>query len=118
MVNSAFIFKSRPGVALLDAIIAAVVLGIALATIIGLTGQALSSQAMGEQIQTAAMLADEQLNLVLARGPDNYAKSWPVSGPCPRRTADRSPPRVSILRPARRWPMSCRAASAPCSIWA
>ncbi len=70
------------GFALLDALVAAVILGAALATIIGLSGQALSSQRMGEQIAAAAMLADEQLNLVLARGPDGYAKAHPVSGVC------------------------------------
>lgn len=70
------------GFALLDALVAAVILGVALATIIGLSSQALSSQRMGEQIATAAMMADEQLGLVLARGPDGYAKSYAVDGPC------------------------------------
>ena len=37
-------------------------------------GRALSSQAVGERLSTAATLADEQLHLVLARGPDDYAR--------------------------------------------
>ena len=70
------------GFALLDALVAAVILGVALATIIGLSSQALSSQRLGEQIATAAMMADEQLGLVVARGPDGYAKSYPLEGAC------------------------------------
>ncbi len=71
-----------PGVALLDALVAAIILGVALAAIGGLAGQAISSQANGEKIATAAMLADEQLNFVLARGPDDYAKRFPMEGAC------------------------------------
>ena len=72
----------RRGFALLDAIIAAVILGISLTAIIGLAGRAVSSQTLGEEIQIAAMLADEQLNLVLARGPENYAQRFAVRGSC------------------------------------
>jgi Tfp pilus assembly protein PilV len=72
----------RSGVALLDAIVAAVILGVALAAIIGLQGRAISAQSVGEQLATAARLADEQLNLVLARGPDDYARRFPMQGPC------------------------------------
>lgn len=68
--------------ALLDALVAAVIMGVALSAIIGLSSQAINSQRLGEQIATAAMMADEQLNLVLARGPDGYAKSYPVEGAC------------------------------------
>jgi type II secretory pathway pseudopilin PulG len=73
---------ARPAFALLDVIVAGLIIGISLAVIIGLTGRALSSQARGEDLQTAAMLADEQLNLVLARGPDGYGRSFPTSGEC------------------------------------
>ncbi len=74
--------RLRSGVALLDAIVAAVILGVALAAIIGLQGRAISAQSVGEQLATAARLADEQLNLVLARGPDDYARRFPMQGPC------------------------------------
>jgi Tfp pilus assembly protein PilV len=67
---------------LADIIVAVVLLGVALAVMVGMTGRAISAQNAGEQFQTAAMLIDEQLNLVLARGPDSYASRFPVEGPC------------------------------------
>ncbi|MBY0308778.1 MAG: hypothetical protein K2Q09_08560 [Phycisphaerales bacterium] len=73
---------TRRAVALVDAIVAVIILGVSLAVILSLTGQAISSQRRGEELQTAAMLADEQLNLVLTHGPDDYAKSFPVDGDC------------------------------------
>ncbi len=72
----------RRGVILIDAIIGTILLGISLAAIIGLAGRAISSQITGEQLQTAAMLLDEQLNLVLARGPDDYASRYEAEGVC------------------------------------
>ncbi len=72
----------RRAFALVDAIVAAVLLGVSLAVIIGLSGQSISAQARGRDLRLAAMLADEQLNLVLARGPDDYARRFPTSGPC------------------------------------
>lgn len=74
--------SSRRGVALLDALVAAIIMGVALAGIISLGGMALRSQEQGERIALAAMLADEQLNLVLARGPDDYGKRFPLEGAC------------------------------------
>ena len=74
--------RSRPGFALLDVVIAGIIIGIALAGIIGLSGRSLSAQARGEELQTAAMLADEYLSLVLARGPDGYARSHSTTGEC------------------------------------
>lgn len=68
--------------ALVDVIVATILLGVALAVIIGLSGQSVSAQARGHDLQVAAMLADEQLNLVLARGPDNYSRQFSTSGPC------------------------------------
>lgn len=68
--------------ALADCIVATVILGSGLAVIIGLSGRALQSQTLGQEIATAAALADEQLHLVLARGPDDYAKRFPIEGAC------------------------------------
>jgi Tfp pilus assembly protein PilV len=83
MVNVAAPRWLRPrGVALLDALVAAIILGVSLAGIISLGGQAMRSQATGERIAIASMLADEQLNYVLARGPEDYAKRFPVEGSC------------------------------------
>ncbi|MFZ4573167.1 MAG: hypothetical protein ACOYN0_02140 [Phycisphaerales bacterium] len=73
---------SRPGVVLVDVLVAAMLLAISVAAMVSLTGRALEMQRRGEELQTVAMLLDEQLNLVLARGPDAYATSYPVEGPC------------------------------------
>lgn len=72
----------RPGFALVDAIVGGILLGIALVSIIGLTGSSLSAQSRGEQLQTAASLIDERLNLVLATGPEAYPSVFPLKGPC------------------------------------
>lgn len=62
----------RRGVLLVDVLVAVVILGVALSVLVGLTSRALRSQREGEQLAVAAMLLDEQLNLVLARGADEY----------------------------------------------
>lgn len=70
-------------IVLVDVLIAVVLLGVSLATMLSLTGRALSAQRQGENLQIAAMLIDEKLNLVLARGPDNYASRYSeTDGPC------------------------------------
>jgi hypothetical protein len=68
--------------ALVDCIVATVLLGVGLTVIIGVAGNALSGQSTGEHMQTAAMLADEQLQLILARGPDDYATHFATEGSC------------------------------------
>lgn len=72
----------RRGVILVDAILGAVLLGMALAALLTIAGRAVRAQGEGQRMATAAALIDEQLNLVLARGPDNYASRFPVDGPC------------------------------------
>lgn len=72
----------RRAVALIDVIVGTVLLGITIAVLMSLLGQATTAQAMGEQMATAARLIDEQLNLVLARGPDNYATRFDAEGVC------------------------------------
>ncbi len=79
---------SRRGVLLIDVIVATVLLGVALTVLIGLTAGASRAQASGERLQIASMLADEQLQLVLARGPDNYAGRFDTEGPCDPPFAD------------------------------
>ncbi len=74
--------NTRPGVALIDALAAVIILGVSLSVILSLSGQAVASQRQGEELATAAMLADEQLQLVLAQGADDYAKSFPTAGQC------------------------------------
>ncbi len=76
------VIRDRAGVVLVDVLVATVLLGVALTALISMTGRALASQRQGEQMQAAAMLIEEQLNLVLARGPDSYASRFPVEGSC------------------------------------
>lgn len=73
---------SRRAFALLEVLTAGVILGVALAVLMGLTASAMSSQRKGEDLAIAAMLADEQLNGVLVIGPDNYARTQTTKGPC------------------------------------
>lgn len=68
--------------ALLDIVVGTVLLGIALVTLLTLLRRSTEAQAAGEQLQTASSLIDEQLNLVLSRGPDNYAQRYPAEGVC------------------------------------
>lgn len=73
---------SRRAVALIDAILAAILLGVGLTAIVSVASGALGAARLGQEIATAATLADEQLQLVLARGPDDYARQFPVKGAC------------------------------------
>lgn len=70
------------GAMLADILVAVVLLGSALAMMVGMTGRAMRAQRAGEELQVAAMLLDEQLQLVLARGPDNYGARFPLEGAC------------------------------------
>lgn len=73
---------ARPGVVLVDVIVGTIILSIALSVILSLASNALTSQRDGRRLTVAAMLLDEQLALVLARGPDDYAKQFDVKGVC------------------------------------
>jgi hypothetical protein len=72
----------RRAFALVDVLVGTVLIGICLSVIVGLGGRAVASQRLGEEIATAANLADEQLQLLLARGPDDYAKRFSLEGAC------------------------------------
>jgi len=69
-------------IVLIEAIVGSVLIGVALAVIVGLGARAISQQAEGEQLRIAAMMLDEQLNLVLARGPDQYESRFGLAGVC------------------------------------
>ncbi|MCA9293013.1 MAG: type II secretion system protein [Phycisphaerales bacterium] len=73
----------RRAFALVDAIVAAVILGMALAAILGMSASAVSAQTRGEQMQIASMLADEQLEQVLAVGCERYGRTFDERGACP-----------------------------------
>ncbi|MDX2130679.1 MAG: hypothetical protein SFY69_01345 [Planctomycetota bacterium] len=64
------------GMTLVDLLVATVMLGVSVVVLMGLSGRALSAQRSGENLQIAAMILDEQLNLVQARGADDYASRY------------------------------------------
>ncbi len=68
------------GVALLDVIIAALMLGIGLAVTLSTASMSLRSEVTGERRLTASWLADEALALVLATGPRSYLLREPMEG--------------------------------------
>jgi len=72
----------RGGIALVDVLVASIILGVSLALLVSLAGRAAASLHRGDRLRTAAMLIDEQLNLVLARGPDDYDRRYPTEGQC------------------------------------
>jgi type II secretory pathway pseudopilin PulG len=74
--------KDRRGFALVDVIVGAVILGTSLVVVVGLAGQAVTAQVRGQDLATAAGLADEQLQLVLAHGPDDYERRFQSQGRC------------------------------------
>ncbi len=74
--------RAPRGFVLVDAIVAGVLLGVGLSVVIGLTGSAIASQRKGEELQRAAMLADEQLNLVIAVGPEAFPSVFETKGRC------------------------------------
>lgn len=74
--------RVRSAFALLEVIIGAIVLGVAMASVLSLVGQSVIVQSQGQHMETAARLADERLNLVLAVGPDAYPSVFSLRGPC------------------------------------
>ena len=84
MVNTPLHHRTpRRGFLLLDSIVATVILGIALSVVLGLGSLAISSQSRGEQEQVAAMILDEQLELVVAVGPEAFASVFERRGTAP-----------------------------------
>jgi hypothetical protein len=67
---------------LIDAIVGAILLGVALASLVALGGRAISAQGEGEHLRNAAMLIDERLNLVLMAGVEGYTSRYDLEGTC------------------------------------
>lgn len=82
MVSAPRSHRQPSGFMLIDVIVATILLGVSLVVMVSLAGRAIGSQSRGEELATAAALADEQLQMVLARGPDDYAGRFPTSGAC------------------------------------
>lgn len=72
----------RRGVVLIDVLVGAVLIGIALVALNSAIGHAIARQSEGLRLAEAAMLADEQLTLVLMRGADDYGARYPTVGLC------------------------------------
>jgi Tfp pilus assembly protein PilV len=72
--------RRRSGFALVDAIIAGVVLAIGLTMIFMLTSRSLDLQRRGEIEVMAAGMMDNILSMVLLEGPADYPDLHPVSG--------------------------------------
>ncbi|MBT8483984.1 MAG: hypothetical protein HKO59_00230 [Phycisphaerales bacterium] len=71
---------ARRGLALIDAIIGGVMLGIGLSVILTVSGRSLARQTDGEKRVVASWLADELLSMVLVEGPDQYSRTNNTSG--------------------------------------
>ncbi|MBL8745347.1 MAG: type II secretion system protein [Phycisphaerae bacterium] len=82
MVTCSWTSSGRRGFALIEMIVASIILGIAVSTVLGLISRSVSAQTDGERIDTAARLADERLNLVLAVGAEGYPSVFPLAGEC------------------------------------
>ncbi len=70
----------RRGIALMDAIIGGIMLGVGLAVVVSLASRAIALQAQSQHLLTAAWLADELLAMVLVEGPEDYPKLYATNG--------------------------------------
>ena len=70
----------RRGVALMDAILGGVMLGIGLAVILSLASRSVAMQTHGAKQITASWLADDLLSMVLVEGPVEYPRQYATHG--------------------------------------
>jgi hypothetical protein len=70
----------RRGVALLDALLAGVMLAVGLAVILSLASRSIAAQASGQRQLVASWLIDEMLSMVVVEGPDVYPKLYATHG--------------------------------------
>jgi hypothetical protein len=71
---------NRRGIALLDVIIATVILALGLGVIVSIASRSLQEQRVGERQLAASWLADELLNMVLVEGPLEYPRRHQSQG--------------------------------------
>tara|TARA_Y100000589_G_scaffold127049_1_gene120986 strand:- start:520 stop:951 length:432 start_codon:yes stop_codon:yes gene_type:complete len=67
-------------VALVEVILAALLLGIGLSVALSLASTSIARQRLGEQNLVAAWLADEQMSLVVMDGPEMYLQNQQTTG--------------------------------------
>lgn len=72
--------RSRRGFALMDAIVAGILLAIGMIAVLGVSGHALTMQRRGEIDIRAAAALDELLSLVLTEGPVDFEDLHPTRG--------------------------------------
>ncbi|MFG0328667.1 MAG: hypothetical protein ACF8PN_02105 [Phycisphaerales bacterium] len=70
----------RRAIALLDVLVGGILLGAALAVIVGIGNNALRAQIEGEDMTEAAMALDSLLSDVLIHGPESYGRQFPTDG--------------------------------------
>jgi hypothetical protein len=72
--------RRRRGMALAEALLGGMLLAAGMTVVASLATRALRAQINGEKRMTAAWLADDLLNLVLAEGPTEYERSFDTRG--------------------------------------
>ncbi|MFK7961341.1 MAG: hypothetical protein AB8G96_12550 [Phycisphaerales bacterium] len=70
----------RRGIALIEAMLGGLLLGIGMAVIMSLASRSMRVQVQGENRMTAGWLADDLLNMVVAHGPEVYRKEFETEG--------------------------------------
>lgn len=70
----------RRGIALAEAILGGVLLAMGMTVVMSLGTRSLRVQVQGENRMTAAWLADDLLNMVVAHGPVDYDRTFETSG--------------------------------------
>ncbi len=74
--------NSRRAFALIEVVIAGIILAIGLGSVVSLAARAMMDQQRGERAVMAAALLDELLASVLVEGPELWPKSHNLSGYC------------------------------------
>jgi hypothetical protein len=72
--------RQRRGFALMDAVIAGVLLAIGMIAVLSVGGQAMTMQMRGEIDVRASAALDNLLSGVLTEGPEDYEQLYPLSG--------------------------------------
>lgn len=75
--------RATPSFILLEVIVASVIMGISLAIVATISSRLLVWQRDGESMQIAAMILDEQLELLVAVGPDDFPRIGRLRGTGP-----------------------------------
>ncbi|MDA0803224.1 MAG: type II secretion system protein [Planctomycetota bacterium] len=70
------------GFALVEVLVAGIVLAIGMAAIVSIMSQSLANQRRGEFAVAAASILDELLSEVVLMGPDEFGLYRPLNGPC------------------------------------